>query len=184
MNSCHMFNTNMTWHRSLRLMLRNNKYVLLRTATPSVLSLRATVGGMAIYYKTIIILLFVFFFLHTHNCFATPTEIYAFTNKTQEEQFHQLTTELRCLVCQNQSLADSYAPLAGDLRLQVAKLIQSGKNNAEIKHYLTVRYGDYVLYRPPVELSTWFLWFSPMLLLALSFCIVIRQLRRRTKKEI
>ena len=73
----------------------------------------------------------------------------------------KLETELRCLVCQNQTLADSNAPLAGDLRREVRELAVAGKSDAEIRDYLVARYGDFVLYNPPVKTTTWLLWFGP-----------------------
>jgi cytochrome c-type biogenesis protein CcmH len=77
----------------------------------------------------------------------------------------KLESELRCLVCQNQTLAESPAGLAGDLRREVRTLIESGKSDEEIKSFLQVRYGDYVLYRPPVNKKTWLLWFGPFAML-------------------
>ncbi len=77
----------------------------------------------------------------------------------------KLESELRCLVCQNQTLADSPAGLAGDLRREVRSLVASGKTDAEIKDFLRVRYGDFVLYNPPVDRKTWVLWFGPFVLL-------------------
>ncbi len=78
----------------------------------------------------------------------------------------KLDEELRCLVCQNQSLADSNAPLAQDLRREVRSLADVGKSDAQIKEFLVARYGDFVLYKPPVKGTTWLLWFGPFLLLA------------------
>ena len=78
----------------------------------------------------------------------------------------KLEEELRCLVCQNQSLADSTAPLAEDLRREVRQLAVAGKSDDEIKQFLVARYGDFVLYRPPVKRTTWLLWFGPFVLLA------------------
>jgi cytochrome c-type biogenesis protein CcmH len=78
----------------------------------------------------------------------------------------RLETELRCLVCQNQTLADSSAPLAEDLRREVRQLAVAGKSDDEIRTYLTSRYGDFVLYNPPVQRTTWLLWFGPLALLA------------------
>ncbi len=77
-----------------------------------------------------------------------------------------LELELRCLVCQNQTLADSDAPLAADLRREVRELALAGKSDDDIRAYLTARYGDFVLYDPPVQPNTWLLWFGPGLLLA------------------
>ena len=83
-----------------------------------------------------------------------------------EARLKKLETELRCLVCQNQTLADSDASLADDLRREVRALAQSGKSDDEIKIYLVARYGDFILYNPPVKALTWLLWFGPALLLA------------------
>ena len=82
-----------------------------------------------------------------------------------EVRLKKLETELRCLVCQNQTLAESPAGLAGDLRREVRILADSGKSDEEIKQHLRARYGDFVLYQPPVESRTWLLWFGPFALL-------------------
>ncbi len=82
-----------------------------------------------------------------------------------EKRLKQLETELRCLVCQNQTLAESPAGLAGDLRREIRLLAESGKDNEQIKQHLKERYGDFVLYKPPVESKTWLLWFGPFALL-------------------
>ena len=92
-----------------------------------------------------------------------------------------ISEELRCLVCQNESLAASRAELANDLREEVRKLISQGKTDTEIKEYLVARYGDFVLYRPPVKPTTWLLWFGPFVLLAGSVIGLILYLRRRTR---
>src|SRR5438067_9674483 len=90
----------------------------------------------------------------------------ALTDIEFEGRLKRLESELRCLVCQNQTLADSNAPLAEDLRREVRALATSGKSDAEIKQYLVARYGDFVLYKPPVQRNTWFLWLGPFVLLA------------------
>ena len=87
--------------------------------------------------------------------------------------------ELRCLVCQNQTLADSSAPLAEDLRREVRELAQQGKTDAEIKQYLVARYGDFVLYKPPVKPTTWLLWFGPFAFLLGGGLVWLVVLRRR-----
>jgi len=87
-----------------------------------------------------------------------------FDSPAQEERFNRLAEELRCLVCQNQSLADSDAPLAQDLRNEVYAMLQQGNSDEDIKRFLTERYGDFVLYRPPVKSNTFLLWFSPLIL--------------------
>ena len=83
-----------------------------------------------------------------------------------DARLKKLEEELRCLVCQNQSLADSTAPLAEDLRREVRSLAVAGKDDEQIKQYLVARYGDFVLYDPPVKRITWLLWFGPFVLLA------------------
>jgi cytochrome c-type biogenesis protein CcmH len=95
----------------------------------------------------------------------------------------KLEEELRCLVCQNQSLADSNAPLAADLRREVRELAVSGKSDTEIKQYLVARYGDFVLYDPPVKRITWLLWFGPFVLLAGGVCVWWMVARRRKPEE-
>ena len=84
----------------------------------------------------------------------------------QDVRYHQLINELRCLVCQNQTIAESNAPLAVDLREQVKKQLAEGKSNTEITSYLTARYGDFVLYRPPFKANTLLLWAGPFVLLS------------------
>ena len=97
-----------------------------------------------------------------------------------ELRLKKLETELRCLVCQNQTLADSPAGLAGDLRREVRLLADSGKSDEEIKQHLKARYGDFVLYKPTVESKTWLLWFGPFLLL-LAGAVLVIVITRRTR---
>jgi cytochrome c-type biogenesis protein CcmH len=89
----------------------------------------------------------------------------AFTDPALQQRYERLTHELRCLVCQNQSIADSNATLAADLRREVRELLAQGQSDAEIRDFVTTRYGDFVLYRPPVAQRTWLLWAAPLLLL-------------------
>ena len=96
-----------------------------------------------------------------------------------EARLKKLEEVLRCLVCQNQSLADSSAPLAEDLRREVRALALAGKDDEQIKQFLVARYGDFVLYDPPVKRITWLLWFGPFLLLALGAGIWWLVTRRR-----
>lgn len=95
-----------------------------------------------------------------------------------EARLKKLETELRCLVCQNQTLAESPAGLAGDLRREIRTLADSGKSNEEIKDYLKARYGDFVLYKPPLESKTWLLWFGPFVLLTGGALLVVKINRR------
>jgi cytochrome c-type biogenesis protein CcmH len=106
-----------------------------------------------------------------------------FADRAEEVRFQDLVRELRCLVCQNQNLADSDAMLAKDLRAEVFGLMRSGKNDTEIKQFLTDRYGDFVLYKPPVKPGTWLLWFGPLLVLAIGFWIARRLMRRPQASE-
>jgi len=96
-----------------------------------------------------------------------------------EERYQVLVNELRCLVCQNQTIADSNAPLAADLRNKVREQLVAGRSNAEIYDFVTERYGDFVLYRPPVRASTWLLWFGPFVLLAFGLLLAVLMARRR-----
>ena len=98
-----------------------------------------------------------------------------------EKRVHDLAIELRCLVCQNQTLADSNAPLAVDLRNQVREQLKSGKSERDVVEFLTARYGDFVLYRPPLKATTVLLWFGPLLLLAAGFAVLFWRLLRRRK---
>ena len=94
-----------------------------------------------------------------------------------------LAHELRCLVCQNQTLADSNAPLAVDLRNQIREQLAQGASEREVVDFMVARYGDFVLYRPPLKASTLALWFGPFLLLALGAFLLVRRLVRRRAPE-
>ena len=101
-----------------------------------------------------------------------------FGNAAEEQRFHALVTELRCVMCQNQSLADSNAQIAHDLRREVLVLMRQGKSDDEIRSYLVARYGEFVLYKPRIEATTWLLWFGPALLLLGGGVLVARVVRR------
>jgi cytochrome c-type biogenesis protein CcmH len=107
----------------------------------------------------------------------------AWSDDALDMRLKSLENELRCLVCQNQTLADSNAPLAEDLRREVRDLATGGKTDAEIRAYLVARYGDFVLYKPPVKSTTYVLWFGPFLLLAggaIAWWVLIRRRSRAT----
>jgi cytochrome c-type biogenesis protein CcmH len=98
-----------------------------------------------------------------------------------EARMVRVTSELRCLVCQNQTIADSHADLAVDLRRQVREQLQAGRTDAEIIDYMTARYGDFVLYRPPFKTTTVLLWLGPALMLAGGLLVLTVVLRRRSR---
>ena len=101
-----------------------------------------------------------------------------FNDRAEEQRFHHLVTELRCVMCQNQSLADSNAQIAHDLRREVLALMREGRSDAQIKDYLVARYGEFVLYKPRVEGRTWLLWFGPLALLLAGGVVVALVVRR------
>jgi len=96
-----------------------------------------------------------------------------------EKRTAALAQELRCLVCQNQTLADSNAPLAVDLRKQIREQLAAGKSERDVKEYMVARYGDFVLYRPPFNAATALLWAGPFLLLLGGFLLLFKRLRRK-----
>ena len=98
-----------------------------------------------------------------------------------EARMTRITAELRCLVCQNQTIADSNAGLAVDLRRETREMLRQGKSDQEIIAYMTARYGDFVLYRPPLKSTTALLWFGPAAMLALGAAGLVLVLRRRTR---
>jgi len=102
-----------------------------------------------------------------------------FRDRQQELRFQRLTAQLRCLVCQNENLADSNAPLARDLRHQVFAQVQAGRSDAQIKQYMVDRYSQFVLYDPPLAPGTWLLWFGPLLFLLGGAAMVAATLRQR-----
>jgi cytochrome c-type biogenesis protein CcmH len=102
-----------------------------------------------------------------------------FKDRAEEQRFQGLARQLRCLVCQNESLADSSADLAKDLRQEVFEQMRQGKSDDEIKQYLTARYSDFVLYNPPLKGATVMLWFGPFLVLLAGAFVVFRIVRRR-----
>ena len=117
--------------------------------------------------------------------FALSVSVWAqeplvFENQQQQDRFDKLTKELRCLVCQNQNLADSDAQLAHDLRREVHELLLSGRSDEEIKQFLVDRYGDFVLYRPPVQTNTYLLWLAPLLMLLAGAWILRASIGKRS----
>ena len=112
---------------------------------------------------------------------VAPAAVPTATNPALEARMLAITGELRCLVCQNQTIADSHADLAVDLRQEVRELIGKGRSDAEIRRYMTDRYGDFVLYRPPLKPTTWALWLGPALLLLVAAVALVAVIRRRAR---
>ena len=112
---------------------------------------------------------------------ATNSAPLQFRTPAEEQRFHALAAELRCVMCQNQSLADSNAQIAHDLRAEVLALMREGRSDAEVKQFLVRRYGEFVLYRPQVEAGTWLLWFGPLLLFLGGGVLVWRIVRGRAR---
>ncbi len=111
---------------------------------------------------------------------ALAIDALPFRDRAEEQRFQHLARQLRCLVCQNESLADSSADLARDLRQEVFEQMRQGKSDDEIKRYLTDRYSDFVLYNPPLRGGTALLWFGPLLVLLIGAGVVVRIVRRRS----
>jgi len=103
-------------------------------------------------------------------------------SQAQEARAQTLAQQLRCLVCQNQTFADSHAPLAMDLKAQLREQLQAGRTDEQIIRYVTERYGDFVLYKPPLQANTWLLWAGPALLMGLALLGLVLTLRRRAKQ--
>jgi cytochrome c-type biogenesis protein CcmH len=108
-------------------------------------------------------------------------EAYEFDTPEMEADYNNLVDELRCLVCQNQNLAESDADLAQDLRRETYEMLQQGKTPQQVVEFMVARYGDFVLYRPQFKSSTYLLWLGPFLLLVVVLVIVLRRLRAASK---
>ncbi len=109
--------------------------------------------------------------------------VHAADDAALEQRVQRLSEELRCLVCQNQSLADSHADLAVDLKNQVREKLKQGASEKDVIAFMTERYGDFVLYRPPMKATTLLLWFGPGLLLVAGLVALFLRLRRRAAVE-
>ncbi|HZF27252.1 MAG TPA: cytochrome c-type biogenesis protein [Steroidobacteraceae bacterium] len=104
-----------------------------------------------------------------------------FADPILQARYERLIHDLRCLVCQNESIADSNAGLAADLRREVREMLRAGKSDAQILSFMTDRYGDFVLFRPPFVARTWVLWLAPALLLGVGAWIAVRIVRQRDR---
>jgi cytochrome c-type biogenesis protein CcmH len=122
-------------------------------------------------------LLFIFLLMISISSHAVDSR--QLSDPKQQESYETLTKELRCLVCQNQTIADSNAELAGDLRRQVYEMLQQGQSEQDIIRFMTDRYGDFVLYKPPFEGKTSLLWIAPVVFLAMGLMMVFFVIRRK-----
>ena len=116
---------------------------------------------------------------HVRAQVGTDVAPLEFQSPAEEARFHKLVSELRCVMCQNQSLADSNALIAQDLRREILGLMRAGKSDEDIKHFLVARYTEFVLYQPRVAPSTWLLWFGPGLLLAFGVAALVLIVRKQ-----
>ena len=128
--------------------------------------------------------LFVALMAFGNTVHAQAIEPMPFANHAQELRFQHLTQQLRCPMCQNETLADSNAPIARDLRNQIFKLMQQGRSDDEIRQYLVARYSDYILYDPPLKAGTVLLWFGPLLILLGGGGVVLVALRKRKRQGV
>ena len=114
----------------------------------------------------------------------TVFEPRGFSTPEHEQRYRTLVDELRCLVCQNQTIAESNADLASDLRREVHRMVEAGRSEDEIAGFMVARYGDFVLYRPPVRGGTILLWAGPFLLAAIGLTVLAVHLRRRRRTPV
>ena len=129
--------------------------------------------------RTLVLALLLAFGLHA---LAIDTEA-AFDDPVLQHRYESINRELRCLVCQNQTIADSNATLAQDLRREVREMIAAGKTDAEIREFMIERYGDFVLYRPRMTAQNFLLWAAPALLLLVGAVVVVRVVRRKAQES-
>lgn len=115
---------------------------------------------------------------------ATAIEPRQFDSPEVQDRYQQLIDELRCLVCQNQNLADSNAPLAQDLRREIQAMLEEGQSDEQIREFMVARYGDFVLYRPPLKPITIALWFGPALALLGALIFLVRAIRFRMSGDV
>lgn len=127
-----------------------------------------------------ILMIILAFFISLNNVNAS-FEVRKFDTSQQEQRFKKLINELRCVVCQNQNLADSNAELAQDLRKQVHKMIKAGQSDEEILDFMVSRYGQFVLYKPELNASTFILWIGPFIVLIVGLFILIAFIRQQKK---
>lgn len=122
---------------------------------------------------------FILFMLLNLSAIAADDPV-EFSNPEMQQRYYELIDEIRCLVCQNQSLADSHADLAQDLRNEIYNKVLAGEEDEQIVTFLVERYGDFVLYRPPLTKNTWLLWFGPFLFLLTGIIFAIILIKKQS----
>ncbi len=127
------------------------------------------------------ILFIVMLFTLSHSLYAVDKNPIEFENPEQEQRYKMLIDELRCVVCQNQSVGDSNAELAQDIRELVRNQIRAGESNQQITDFMVERYGEFVLYNPPLNTKNYVLWYGPLALLLLAFIMLVYFIRRHAK---
>lgn len=133
---------------------------------------------MSLILKSRIAMFLFFIAISSH---AVQIEFHSFESEARERLYLDLIAELRCVKCQNQNLAESNAELARDMREKTYQMVTEGKNREDVVSYMTARYGDFVLYRPPFKAKTMLLWIGPPLLFLLSLFFVIKMVRGQHK---
>ncbi|MCF6189176.1 MAG: cytochrome c-type biogenesis protein CcmH [Cocleimonas sp.] len=137
-----------------------------------------------LHLKLLLGVFLLFFVLGMTALYAVKIEFHSFENKAQEKLYLQLIAELRCVKCQNQNLAESNAELAKDMREKAYELIIKGGSRDDVVNYMTARYGDFVLYKPPFKMQTLLLWVGPPIFLFLSLLMLFRLIRNQKNQPI
>lgn len=166
LNTCK--NSSIITHHRVHFMYQNN---------PNASKMQFKSNGSI--FRSLLVLVFVFMTSVTH----AGVDAKQFDNPEQEQAYTSLIDELRCLVCQNQNIADSNADLAKDLRRQVYEMVTRGQSKEEIKNYMLQRYGDFVLYNPPLKTKTAVLWLGPVVFLLLGIGVVIMYTRKKNQQD-
>lgn len=122
-------------------------------------------------------------FISADKAQSAQVDTFSFRDQQQQKRAISLSTQLRCPQCQNQNLMESNSPIAKDLRLKVYQMVDSGKSDDEIIHFMTDRFGEFVLYKPAFSAKTYLLWFAPFILLVIFFIAGYRTIMRSIKKD-
>ncbi len=130
------------------------------------------------------IILFLLLIMTSFLAWSKTSNMYTFNDPVKENEFYTLIKNYRCLVCQNENLASSSADLANDLRHKVYQLVMAGKSKSMIDHYLVKRYGDFILYDPPLQNNTIILWFGPLILLLIGLGVMIYFIVKQLKSAL